>query len=212
MYEYLFFDLDGTVTDPGEGITNSVMYALGKFGIKVEDRSVLYPFIGPPLIESFEKYYGFSPEDAGRGVDMYREYYSVRGIFENRLYDGIERVFRKQKERGKHIVLATLKPEPYAIKILEHFGVSGYFDLVSAAYLGHSRETKGDIIRNAMSSLGISDPSSVLMIGDRENDITGAKENGVDSVGVLYGYGGYDELKNAGATYIVKTPEELLKF
>ena len=212
MYEYLFFDLDGTVTDPGEGITNSVMYALGKFGIKVEDRSVLYPFIGPPLIESFEKYYGFSPEDAGRGVDMYREYYSVRGIFENRLYDGIERVFREQKERGKHIVLATLKPEPYAIKILEHFGVSGYFDLVSAAYLGHSRETKGDIIRNAMSSLGISDPSSVLMIGDRENDITGAKENGVDSVGVLYGYGGYDELKNAGATYIVKTLEELLKF
>ena len=211
MYEYLFFDLDGTVTDPGEGITNSVMYALGKFGIKVEDRSVLYPFIGPPLIESFEKYYGFSPEDAGRGVDMYREYYSVRGIFENRLYDGIERVFREQKERGKHIVLATLKPEPYAIKILAHFGVDGYFDLVRGAYLGHSRETKGDIIRSAMSSLGISAPSSVLMIGDRENDITGAKENGVDSVGVLYGYGGYDELKNAGATYIVKTPEELLK-
>ena len=210
MYNYLFFDLDGTVTDPGEGITNSVMYALERFGIKVEDRRTLYPFIGPPLIESFEKYFGFSKEDAGRAVDIYREYYSAKGIFENRLYDGIERVLSEHRSRGKKIVLATLKPEAFALRILEHYGVSRYFSFVRGARMDHSRETKGDIIRNAMSSLGISDPSSVIMIGDRANDIIGAKENGADSAGVLYGYGGHAELKEAGATYIVETPAELL--
>ncbi len=212
MYRYLFFDLDGTVTDPGEGITNSVMHALATFGIKVKDRSELYPFIGPPLIESFEKYFGFSKEDAGRAVDIYREYYREKGIFENRLYDGIEELLKEQKRRGKIIVLATLKPEAFAIRILEHYNVSQYFTLVSGARMDHSRETKGEIIGKAIKSLGIEDKSEILMIGDRENDIVGANENGVDSAGVLYGYGGLDELKNAGAKYIVEKPSDLLRF
>ncbi len=212
MYSYLFFDLDGTVTDPGEGITNSVMFALGRFGIKVADRRQLYPFIGPPLIESFEKYFGFGKEDAGVAVDTYREYYTERGIFENRVYDGIPELLKTQKERGKKIVLASLKPEAFAIRILKHYGLFGYFDAVSAARMDHSRETKGEIIAKAMNELGVTDKSAALMIGDRQNDIIGAKENGIDSVGVLYGYGSREELVGAGATYTVGAPLELLKF
>ena len=212
MYRYLFFDLDGTVTDPGEGITNSVMYALERFGIKVKDRSTLYPFIGPPLIESFEKYFGFGKDEAGVAVDTYREYYKERGIFENTVYEGIPELLKTEKERGKTVVLASLKPEAFAIRILEHYGLSKYFDFVSAARMDHSRETKGEIIEKAMKQLGITDKSAVLMIGDRQNDIVGAKENGVDSAGVTYGYGSRDELLGAGATYMVNAPLELLRF
>lgn len=204
MYKTVLFDLDGTVTDPGLGITNSVIYSLEKFNIKVEDRTSLYRFIGPPLRESYAKYYHFSDEDIDRAVVYYREYYSEKGIFENVLYDGMEDVLDQIKRSGRRIILATSKPEPFAIKILEHFQIDRYFDFVAGSNMDETRVQKAEVIAYALGACEITDLSSVVMVGDREHDIVGAKKAGLDSIGVLYGYGGLEELQNAGATYIVE--------
>lgn len=208
-YQYLFFDLDGTLTDPGEGITNSVAYALDKFGITVTDRASLYPFIGPPLVDSFMKFYGFSHEDAERAVVCYREYFRDRGIFENRLYQGIPEVLKALKDAGKTLVIATSKPEPFAKRIVEHFGLSPYFTLVAGASFDETRSEKWDVIEYAMDSLKLTDRSEIVMIGDRKHDIIGAKKTGLDSVGVLWGYGDREELTAAGADVIFDTVEQL---
>lgn len=208
-YQYLFFDLDGTLTDPGEGITNSVVYALDKFGITVTDRSSLYPFIGPPLVDSFMKFYGFSHEDAERAVVCYREYFRDRGIFENRLYQGIPEVLKALKDAGKTLVIATSKPEPFAKRIVEHFGLSPYFTLVAGASFDETRSEKWDVIEYAMDSLKLTDRSEIVMIGDRKHDIIGAKKTGLESVGVLWGYGDREELTAAGADVIFDTVEQL---
>ena len=207
-YEYFLFDLDGTLTDPGLGITNSVMHALKKYGIDVPDREKLYPFIGPPLIDSFMKYYGFSHEEAVKGVEYYREYFRDRGIFENTMYEGIPEVLEKLKAMGKKIVLCTSKPDEFAVTILKHFDLYQFFDFIGAATMNEERTKKVEVINYAIEELGIRDRGTVLMIGDRDQDIQGAKEAGVDSVGVLYGYGSREELK--GACYLAKTPEEIL--
>ncbi len=207
-YEYFLFDLDGTLTDPGLGITNSVMHALKKYGIDVPDREKLYPFIGPPLIDSFMKYYGFSHEEAVKGVEYYREYFRDRGIFENTMYDGIPKVLEKLKTMGKKIVLCTSKPDEFAVTILKHFDLYQFFDFIGAATMNEERTKKVEVINYAIEELGIRDRATVLMIGDRDQDIQGAKEAGVDSVGVLYGYGSREELQKA--CYLAKTPEEIL--
>ena len=201
-YAYLLFDLDGTLTDPGEGITNSVAYALEKFGISVADRSTLYPFIGPPLVDSFMKFYGFPHEDAERAVACYREYFRDRGIFENRLYEGIPEVLKALKDAGKTLAVATSKPEPFAKRIIEHFGLSEYFTLVAGASFDQTRSEKWDVIEYAMDTLGLTERSKIVMIGDRKHDIIGAKKTGLDSVGVLWGYGDRRELTAAGADMI----------
>jgi phosphoglycolate phosphatase len=208
-YQYLFFDLDGTLTDPGEGITNSVAYALDKFGITVTDRASLYPFIGPPLVDSFMKFYGFSHEDAERAVVCYREYFRDRGIFENRLYEGIPEALKALKDAGKTLVIATSKPEPFAKRIVEHFGLSPYFTLVAGASFDETRSEKWDVIEYAMDSLKLTDRSEIVMIGDRKHDIIGAKKTGLDSVGVLWGYGDREELTSAGAEIIFDTVGQL---
>lgn len=208
-YQYLFFDLDGTLTDPGEGITNSVAYALDKFGITVTDRASLYPFIGPPLVDSFMKFYGFSHEDAERAVVCYREYFRDRGIFENRLYKGIPEVLKALRDAGKTLVIATSKPEPFAKRIVEHFGLSPYFTLVAGASFDETRSEKWDVIEYAMDSLKLTDRSEIVMIGDRKHDIIGAKKTGLDSVGVLWGYGDREELTVAGADVIFDTVGQL---
>lgn len=208
-YQYLFFDLDGTLTDPGEGITNSVVYALDKFGITVTDRSSLYPFIGPPLVDSFMKFYGFSHEDAERAVVCYREYFRDRGIFENRLYQGIPEVLKALKDAKKTLVIATSKPELFAKRIVEHFGLSPYFTLVAGASFDETRSEKWDVIEYAMDSLKLTDRSEIVMIGDRKHDIIGAKKTGLESVGVLWGYGDREELTAAGADVIFDTVEQL---
>ena len=208
-YQYLFFDLDGTLTDPGEGITNSVAYALDKFGITVTDRASLYPFIGPPLVDSFMKFYGFSHEDAERAVVCYREYFRDRGIFENRLYEGITEVLKALKDAKKTLVIATSKPEPFAKRIVEHFGLSPYFTLVAGASFDETRSEKWDVIEYAMDSLKLTDRSEIVMIGDRKHDIIGAKKTGLDSVGVLWGYGDREELTAAGADVIFDTVGQL---
>jgi len=209
-YQYILFDLDGTITDPGIGITNSVMYALNKFGIS-DKRENLYKFIGPPLAQSFQNYYGFDEEKAQLGIKYYREYYTVDGIFENIVYDGIEQMLRNLKQDGKKVLMATSKPEKFAKQILEYFKLDQYFDYVAGATMDEKRVRKADVISYALESYGIQDLDEVLMVGDREHDVLGAKEVGIDCMGVLYGYGDRQELEKAGAKYIIDTVEELAK-
>ena len=210
-YGYLFFDLDGTLTDPAEGITKSVAYALEKFGILVADRRELYCFIGPTLYDSFRKYYGFSDEDANRAVEYYREYFRVDGIFDNKVYDGIPELLAKLKDAGKKLVLATSKPEEFARRIMDKFELAQFFELIAGATMDGSIGKKSEVIEYAIKGAGISDKSSVLMIGDRENDILGARKAGVDSMGVLFGYGSRQELEAAGPTYIAESVEQIGK-
>ena len=209
MYQYIFFDLDGTLTDPGIGITNSVAYALKKWNIEVAERSELYKFIGPPLEESFRKYYGFSQEDALKAVDAYREYFSVKGLYENTIFEGTESVLQKIKESGRKVVLATSKPQEFAEIILKHFHIAGYFDHVAGATMDGTRNKKADVITYALELCGNPDKKQIVMVGDREHDIHGANANGLDSIGVLCGYGDREELANAGATYITDKIEDV---
>lgn len=210
MYDTILFDLDGTLTDPGEGITNSVAYALKKYDIEVSDRSELYKFIGPPLKDSFMRFYSFSEEKAEQAIAYYREYFRDIGIFENRVYEGVEDMLKALCDEEKTIVLATSKPEEFAIRILEHFGLSKYFTIMAGASMDSSRSKKGDVIAYAISLCEDFCKDTAVMIGDREHDIIGAKENGLKSIGVLYGYGDENELKVAGADYIVSSPADIL--
>ena len=209
MYQYVFFDLDGTLTDPGIGITNSVAYALKKWNIEVADRTELYKFIGPPLTASFMKYYGFSEEEADQAVVYYREYFRGTGIYENTIYDGTIGLLERLKNSGRKIVLATSKPQAFAEIILKHFHMDSYFDVVAGATMDGSRNKKTDVIRYAMELCEIQDKSQVVMVGDREHDIIGANNTGLDSIGVLCGYGDREELENAGATYVVEKIEDV---
>ena len=210
MYKYLLFDLDGTLTDPSIGITNSVAYALSKFGINVEDKRTLYKFIGPPLVDAFSEYYGFSKEDSEKATAFYRETFSVKGLFENRVYDGVVEMLEALKNKGKRLIIATSKPEPFTMKILKHFDLLKYFDFVAAATFDASRNSKDKVIAYALQSLDIKDRSEVVMIGDRHHDIDGAKENGIDSIGVLWGFGSREELETADATYIAESIDDLI--
>lgn len=209
-FDVILFDLDGTLTDPGEGITNSVAYALNKYGIVNTDRTELYPFIGPPLYASFMKYYGFTEEEAVKAVDYYREYYKDKGIFENRLYDGIDDVLKRLTEAGKVLLVATSKPEVFAKRILSYFGIDKYFAVIAGATMDGSLIEKSDIISYAFKNSGFS-KENALMVGDRSFDILGAKEQGVTSAGVLWGYGSLEELKSAGADMIFERVEDIEK-
>ncbi len=210
MYKNILFDLDGTLTDPGVGITNSAAYALAKYGIKIIDRSELYKFIGPPLKNSFMEYFGFSEAESLQAVEYYREYFRDKGIFENKVYEGIPEMLQALKNAGKTIILATSKPEAFAQKILEHFDLLKYFDFVAGATMDGVRSKKADVIRYAIEKSQISDLAETIMVGDREHDIIGANENGISSIGVLFGYGSMEELEKAGAMYIVGAPLEIL--
>jgi phosphoglycolate phosphatase len=210
MYDIILFDLDGTLTDPGIGITNSVAHALAHWNIEVKDRAELYKFIGPPLSDSFMRYYGFTEEDAIHAIAVYREYFSVKGLYENEVYPGIPELLESLKAQGKTVVLATSKPEKFAVEILRHFGLYDYFDIIAGASMDESRNKKADVIAYAISQMKNPDLSRMIMIGDREHDILGAKQIGIDSIGVLYGYGDRAEHEKAGATYIAERVEDIL--
>ena len=210
-FEYILFDLDGTITDSGEGITKSVQYALKSFGIEVEDLSDLNKFIGPPLKDSFKKFYNFDDEKAELGLVKYREYYADKGIYENKIYDGIVEVLEELYKNNKKIVLATSKPEVYARQILKYFKIDHYFTFAAGADFEETRVKKGDVIKYALENIEISDLSKVIMVGDREHDIIGAKENNLKSIGVLYGFGDVIELTQARADYIAKNTRELIE-
>lgn len=208
-YKYILLDLDGTLTDPMEGITKSVQYALNHFGIHVDNLCDLCKFIGPPLKESFIKYYNLTDAEANEALVKYRERFKDTGIFENKIYDGIDALLSKLTESGKVILLASSKPTVFVERILIHFELRKYFSFVGGSNLDGTRVHKEEVIAYVLSGAGIRDVSQAVMVGDREFDITGAKKHGLDSVGVLYGYGDFKELYNAGATYIVKDVNEL---
>lgn len=210
-YTDIFFDLDGTLTDPFEGITRSVQISLRHFGIEVENRDELKCFIGPPLWESYMKYFGLSKEEAEVAVSKYREYFSVTGLFENEVYEGVHEMLSELKKAGLRLAVATSKPAVFSKRILDRFELSPYFDFLSGSKLNGERVNKADVIKYAMENLSLTDPSKILMIGDRHHDINGAKLCGVDSCGVLWGYGDRAEHEAAGADYIVQTLDELKK-
>ena len=209
-YKYCFFDLDGTLTNPELGITNSFMYALSKYNISVSERSELHKVIGPPLLDSFQRFYDFSYEDAKDAVDYYREYYTDKGIYENEMFPGISHLLEVLQKQGKKIILATSKPEHFAKIILDHFNLTKYFTFIAGANMDETRNKKDEVIEYALESCGITEMETVLMIGDREYDIIGAGKYGIDSVGVLFGFGSLEELEQAGATYIVESVQQMM--
>lgn len=208
-YNVILFDLDGTLTDSSPGIMNSIVYALKKYNISVENTDDLRKFLGPPLHESFRDFYGFDDEKSMEAVGFYREYFSTKGLLENEVYSGIREMLEDLKENGKRLILATSKPQPFTDRIMEHFDMAKYFEFIAGSNMDGTRSKKAEVIAYALKSCGIMGKSNVVMVGDREHDIIGATTVGIDSVGVEYGYGDYDELSGAGATYIVKTVEEL---
>ncbi len=208
MFRTVLFDLDGTVVDSGPGITNSVIYALKKYGREVKDPSEVYYFIGPPLHESFQRALGCSREEAMEAVALYREYYNDRGIYECLVYPGVEALIKSLYEAGRNVVLATSKPEFYAKQILEHFHLSRYFTAAAGANMDGTRTKKAEVIRYALEMCG-GEAGSAIIIGDREHDILGARAAGIKSCGILWGYGSRRELTAAGADYILEKPEEV---
>ena len=209
-YTTILFDLDGTLTDPGLGITNSVAHALARLGRAVPPREQLYRYIGPPLIHSFREYAGLTEAEARQAVTLYREYFAPTGIFENAVYEGIPALLRDLRAAGKDVVLATSKPEQFAVQILEHFELAPFFTAVAGASMDETRTAKGDVIALALQRCGAG-PDTALMVGDREHDVLGAAANGLRCVGVGYGYGSREELLNAGAAAYAETVAQLLE-
>lgn len=207
--QYLLFDLDGTLTDPGEGITNCVRYALEKFGVYPKDREELYPYIGPPLTDMFQQLHHLSAEQAEKALLYYRERFSTVGMFENIPYDGIAELLGRLKDDGYHLMVATSKPEEFTVKILDHFGLAEYFDFVGGNTLDEARPTKESVIRYVMENSPDICRDNALMIGDRKYDIVGAHACGLRGVGVLYGYGDEAELVQAGADAIAADIQQL---
>lgn len=208
-YKNILFDLDGTITDSEEGILNGIIFALNKLKLPILERNSLRLFIGPPLKESFQSVFQLSSEEANQAVVYYREYYEEKGMLENKLYVGVTEVLINLKEAGCHLYLATSKPEIYAKKILTHFHLESYFEGVYGASLDGLRSKKSSVIKYALEQAQITTLNNTIMIGDRNHDIIGGKENGIESVGVLYGFGDYDELQKAGAIYIAETPKQM---
>ncbi len=210
-YSTILFDLDGTLTDSGPGIMHGFEYAIEKMGDTVEDKATLRRFIGPPLEYSFGNLLGYSEEDTKKAITLYREYYFGKGgVMENEVYPGIEELLSALKKSGKKLTVATSKSEKGTNIVLEHFGLKKYFDVVATSN-DTDRRTKADVIRFALDSLGITDKRNALMVGDRNQDINAANEIGLDSLGVLWGYGDTEELEEAGATFIVEKPSDILK-
>lgn len=208
-FHTLLFDLDGTVTDSGSGIMNSVRYALEKAGLQSAEEEELRAFIGPPLHDQFQSFCGITAEQAKKMVSLYREYYTEKGIFENRVYDGVVPMLHELKENGCRILLATSKPEKFARIIADHFGFAQYFDFIGGANLDGSRTDKLEVIEYVLAECGVEDRSDVLMVGDRRYDIDGARSAGVHSMGVLYGYGSREEIESAEPDFIAETPGEI---
>lgn len=211
MYQILLFDLDGTLTNPKEGITKSARYALDFYGIHVEDLDKLTCFIGPPLQESFQEFYGFSKEKAWEATLKFRERYGTVGLWENEIFPGIADMLKRLKEAGKRLAVATSKPEILAEKVLDRFQILEYFEVVAGSELEGNRITKSEVIEEALRRLGRrpEDCRDILMVGDRKHDVEGATAFGMDCLGVSFGFAEEGELEAAGAIDTADTVEEL---
>ncbi|MCD8345098.1 MAG: HAD family hydrolase [Oscillospiraceae bacterium] len=209
--QYILYDLDGTLTDSARGIVNSFKYCLGELGIEGWDDKALLKFVGPPLRESFGVYLGMDESEIDNAIKIYRTYYADKGIFENSVYDGVPEALERLRKAGYVQAVATSKPEVYAKKILEKFGLSEYFSDICGIPLGDESMTKAQVIAQSMEHLGVTNKSTVVMVGDRDYDIKGAHLNGIPCIGVTYGYGSRAELESAGAEEIVESPAEILR-
>ncbi|SJZ71495.1 phosphoglycolate phosphatase [Pilibacter termitis] len=210
-YDYYFFDLDGTLIDSSEGIIHSIQYAIEKMEIPVSQDLDYYLFIGPPIIESFQSFLSLDEKRAREAISLYRECFKDKGIVENKIYDGMVECLSKLKESGKKLAIATSKPEIFAKQIVEFLQLEEYFDGVFGATLDDGvRSEKADVIGYAMENLGVNHEANILMIGDRKHDILGAKENNLDSAGVLWGFGSATELETCQPDYILSSPLALL--
>jgi phosphoglycolate phosphatase len=207
-YSTVLFDLDGTLTDPGVGIIRSITHALETVGRPIDDPGSLRHLIGPPLVDGFSSL-GLAPDEVDGAIRAYRERYAEIGLFENELIPGIEVLLDDLATHGVTMAVATSKPEPFARTIVEHFGISERFSVVAGATLDNRRRHKDEVILHALEHLALPDPSTVVMVGDREHDVFGAIENDVAAIGVLWGYGSRAELSTAGATAIAATVDEL---
>lgn len=205
----LFLDLDGTLTDPSEGITRGVMYALERFDIHEDDPKKLYPFIGPPLYDSFMRCYDFDLPTAYKAIEYFQEYYASQGMYENIPYPGISSLLHRWHDEGRRLVLATSKPEVFAVRILERFGMADAFTFIAGGDVAETRVEKRMVIEYAMKTLNMADSRNCLMIGDRKFDVLGAAAHGMPALGVLYGFGSREELLEAGTRWLAKDVEEL---
>ncbi|MBE5800158.1 MAG: dTMP kinase [Clostridiales bacterium] len=204
-YTTIFFDLDGTLTKSEKGITRSALYACEKMGFTGYTEEQFKVFIGPPLYESFQKVCGMTPEQAHRAIELYRERFSVLGWAENEVYTGIAQLLRSLKKNGCKIAITTAKPQAFAEKIAKKFGFEPYLDALIGPGMDNTHASKAWIVKKAIEQLG----GTPVMIGDRCYDVDGGRENGIDTIGVCYGYGTREELEEAGATHIAETVEEL---
>lgn len=213
MSAYVFFDLDGTVIQSEFGIFESARYALSELGFDSREDAYMRRMIGPPLYVSFRDFFGMDDETAKEAVRLYREHYGSIGMYKSPLYDGIEEVLRELKEKGISLAVVTGKPTDLSVKILEHLQINDMFETVVGPDRKSKDPRKVDLIRQAIDELKISKDEYVdtIMVGDRCFDIEGAKEAGIASMGVLYGYGSREELEKAGADIIVESPGEILK-
>ena len=213
MYKAIMFDLDGTLTESGEGITKSVQYALEKIGRPEPDLEKLKVFVGPPLLDQFMKYADTDEETARQAVAFYRERYGVTGIYENSVYPGIPELLEELRRKGYLLAVASSKPDNYVNQVLDYFHLSGYFDVIVGSEMNGNRTRKAQVIEETLERLKLSGHrNQVLMVGDKEHDVLGAREAGVSCVAVSYGYGTMEELEAAEPLKIVSSAEELLHF
>ena len=210
MYQYILFDLDGTLTDSREGITKSVQYALDKMGIHEPELKPLERFIGPPLYDEFRRSYGFDDAQAKQAIAFYRERFGVVGWKENMLYNGIPELLKALTDAGKTLSTASSKPAFFIDKIVKYFNIDQYFTVVSGATLDGTIGTRAQVTQQALDRLRVQDLSQAVLVGDRLHDVEGAKQCGIDCIGVTFGFGDREELEDAGAKHVVDRVEELL--
>ncbi|MBQ7039621.1 MAG: HAD family hydrolase [Clostridia bacterium] len=208
-FKYIVFDLDGTLTEPKEGITKSIQYALSKMGIEVSDLESLTKYIGPPLIPCFMQDFDMTEEEATKALMFYRERFIKTGMFENVMYDGIKELLESLKKAGKTVILATTKPTPQAEGVLNYFKLTEYFDVIGGSNLSGTVVEKPDVMREAFKQVENIDLTKAVMVGDRKYDVAGAKAHNIPCIGVLYGHGSRKELEEAGADMLVGSVEEL---
>ena len=210
-YDVIAFDLDGTLANPEHGLIASFVYAFKKMGLEYGEKSELKRFIGPPIYEAWQKEFGLSPEESAKALLIFREFYSVYGWWDNELYEGVQEMLASLKSKGKKIILATSKPEIFALKILELFDIKKHFDFVGGAATDKTRDKKSEVLEYALLAIGNPERDKCILVGDRIYDAEGAITCGIDSMGVLYGHGSEDEIKNAPFTLIAKTVADIDK-
>ena len=212
-YKYAFFDMDGTIGNTQEGIFKSTIYAFEKLGVSIDDSyESLRRVIGPPLVYAYMEYFGLSESDAEKARDLYRERYSVTGIYEMKLYDGMEKTLKALKNIGVKLAVVSAKPQEFIDRIVPHFGLDKYIDLNVGVTMHEKDTSKVHLIKRAVDHFGITDISEAVMVGDRMYDLDGAAELGIDGIGVSYGFGDIDELKNSPNVFIANSPEKIAEF